>query len=187
MKKFIFSVFAVIVLCFLVYFNQSQRDPGSEQEVVSWNSSIMEFSPPLEVVQQEIEHHLLPAPVWSKFPLKDFEDHDPSMPITMVPPGDTSFGYGMDSMGCVAKALLEKNAISYWENTLGIAGGQYAYNRLVPVEDPLVYDPTQYAFYIHYGEAYLEIRFPALYKMVSRKLEPPDEAVVQECLDRPVF
>ena len=131
---------------------------------------------PLEIVRQEIQSTDMPEPVWATFPLPEFQEGGRSQP--MVQPDIRSYGYGMDSAGCVPEALLKTNGI---EHSYGISGGQYAYYQRVEVEDVLVYDPRQHAFLISYTGAYLEVTFPDLETMRVRRLKAPDMSTVKHC------
>lgn len=137
---------------------------------------------PLKVVRQEIQSTELPRPVWDTFPLPEFAKSKQAM----TRPGTSrSYGYGMDSGGCVPEALLKSNGIDH-EHGWGIAAGQYSYFSIVDVEDPLLYNPTEHGFLIAYPEgnyrtAYLEITFPDLSTMKVRRLKRPDTSKVKHC------
>lgn len=143
----------------------------------------MKLDKPLDVVRQEIQSTEMPGPVWAAFPIPETTySNDPNGAIFMHMPyqtGSMAGSYGMDSAGCVAEALIKTNGISHkgW----GIAGGQYAYYQRVEVEDPLLYDPRQYAFLIFYAGAYLEVTFPDLKTMHVMQLKAPDMSNVKHC------
>ncbi len=137
------------------------------------------FIKPLEVVRQEIGSTEMPEPVWIAFPLPEFQERGRFQ--VMTPPGTRrSYGYGMDSGGCVPEALLKTNGIEY-NHGWGISGGQYAYYQRVEVEDSLLYDPRQHAFLISYQGAHLEVSFPDLQTMRVRRLKAPDMTTVKHC------
>lgn len=186
--------FIVLMIClFVVVACQTQKE-SSDDSVVSNTEKHTEpfkyatlpdqsewtvkLDKVLKIERQEIQSTEMPEPIWVAFPLPEFRSVGD---LPMAHPGvRRSFGYGMDSAGCVPEALLKSNAIKEYD--WGIGGGQYAhYQRVEKIVDFHLYDPRQHAFLIAYTGAYLEITFPDLQTMHVRRLKDPDMTKVKNC------
>lgn len=145
----------------------------------SWQVEIVAPELQIKPEQQEIQHPTLPKIVYVRFPLPEFAENTGVVP--MVSPGYRgTFGYGMDTAGCVPEALLRQNAIVNYGYI--ISGGQYAsYQRTEQIDDVLLYDPRDYGYLICYQGTYLDITFPSATTMSVRKLPAPDLSKVPNC------
>jgi len=130
--------------------------------------------------RQRIQSTNMPEPVWKAFPLPEFAGQQSRFVPMVRPSYGGSYGYGMDSSRCVVDALIKTNSIN--ARGLGISGGQYAYYQIVKkIEDPLLYDPRNFAFLIRYQEAYLKVTFPNLHQMKVQRLKAPTEFSTGPC------